>query len=559
MRVLNNISIKRKLMVLIMLAVAAAMILSCTAFVINDVRLIRKDLIRQLSALAELLGSNSTAALTFDDSATATQLLDSLRKQPIVTSAVIYDANGAIFASYPEVPNASLVFEPIPGIGYQSTKGHLDVTSAIVQNEERIGTIRIRGDSGVIRQEIAHYAMIVAIVLAVSFAAAYLLASRLQHVISRPILALAQVAQTVSHENDYSIRVEKLGNDELGILCDEFNHMLEQIGAGKQALEEAHGKLELRVQKRTEQLSKTNEELSNEIAERRRAELELERAHRELVDAARRAGMAEIATGVLHNVGNVLNSVNVSAGMLASRLRSSKRSHLNRIVALLKEHDQDLGDFLTSDEKGKQIPAFLAALAEHLQADEQAMLDESQSLTNNVEHIRTIISTQQSYAGVSGIVEPVDVNTLLDDAVRLYSAAFDRHQIRLERNYAKLPTVLTDKQRVLQIVVNLVKNAKESLIELKEGERVMTLRTRAEGKRLIIEVGDTGVGIEKENLTRIFSHGFTTKASGHGFGLHSCANAATEMDGALSAQSEGPSKGALFVLDLPLTPAAVLT
>ncbi len=167
------------------------------------------------------------------------------------------------------------------------------------------------------------------------------------------------------------------------------------------------------------------------------------------------------------------------------------------------------------------------------------------------------MSTQQSYAGVSGVILPTDVNALLDDALRLNSSSFERHSIEIVRDYADLPLMLVDKQRLMQIVINLVKNARESLIEQKQIQRRLTLRTSAENDRLIIQVCDTGIGIKADNLTRIFSHGFTTKKSGHGFGLHSCANSAAQMNGSLSAQSDGFLAGATFTLNLPLTSQAV--
>jgi C4-dicarboxylate-specific signal transduction histidine kinase len=336
--------------------------------------------------------------------------------------------------------------------------------------------------------------------------------------------------------------------------------MLDQIETAKKALQQSHDELEIRVEDRTRELSEANVELSREIAERIRAEQELEVAHQELVIAARRAGMAEIATGVLHNVGNVLNSVNVSATMVVNQLRSSKICQLTQVVSLIEQNQADLGTFLSSDEKGRQIPRFLKMLAELLIQEDQSLLEEAESLISNVEHIKAIVATQQSYAspGASELAEPTDVNSIFDDALRLDSESFEQHGIDVNRDYASLPTMLIDKQRVMQIVVNLVKNAKESLVERKPGERRLTLRTSVENERLVLEVSDTGVGIKKENLTRIFAHGFTTKSTGHGFGLHSCANAATEMEGSLSAHSEGDMQGATFTLKLPLRLAPVL-
>jgi two-component system, NtrC family, sensor kinase len=557
MQSLKNMSIKTKLMVLTMLAVMTAMTLACVGFVANDIRLIRADMTQQLTALAEVVGANTTAALTFDDSETAEQLLSSLKMQDMVDSATLFTAEGELFAKF----IASDAYDVVPTlpdfVGYKFEKRHLHVVHPLRENGELIGSIYIMGDLDVIKTQLIHYCIVVFVVMVISCGAAYLLASKLQILISGPILDLTATAQQITTKGDYSIRATKTGNDELGTLCEKFNHMLDQVEASKAELEQAHNELERRVEQRTRQLSETNSELNKEIAERLKAEEKLETVHREFVDAARRAGMAEIATGVLHNVGNVLNSVNVSATMLTNQLKTSKVTQLGQVVNLIEQNSNDLGTFITNNEKGRQVPRFLKVLSDHLAADEKALLEEAEALIANVDHIKTIISTQQSYATSGGMVEPVEVNSLLDDAVKLHATSFGKHRIELIRDYAELPTLLIDKQRLMQIVINLVKNAKESLREQQECERKLIVRTKKEGDHLIIEVTDTGIGIKPDQLTKVFSHGFTTKATGHGFGLHSCANAATEMDGKLTASSAGHLQGATFRLDLPFRPATV--
>lgn len=557
MQLLKNLSITKKLMLLVLTAVALALLLSHTAFIISDIRIARDSVVRQLSALAVVLGSNTEAALKFDDSDSAQGVLSSLRRQPMVEAACIYDADGKVFASF-SADGAPAAFPTAPAIGYRfGASGHLEVAEKIVANGDFLGVIYFHANLSSVRLQVIEQLWIAAAVMLASFIAAFLLASRLQGAISGPILALAETAQRVSVEEDYSIRVEKIGNDELGTLFDEFNHMLQRVESNKHALQQAHNELEHRVAERTQQLLDANRELSKEVVERRAAEKKLEDVHQELLTSARRAGMAEIATGVLHNVGNVLNSVNVSAITITDRLRSSKRSQLDSLVTLFDSHRDDLGDFVSDDKVGKQIPAFLKLLTDQLRAEEEALQDEARSLVANVEHIKTIVSTQQSYAGVSGVIQLTDVNALLDDAVRLNSSSFERHSIEVVRDYAELPQLLLDRQRLMQIMINLVKNAKESLMEQLEAHRRLTLRTHGENDRLIIQVIDTGVGIKADNLTRIFSHGFTTKQSGHGFGLHSCANSAAQMNGSLSAQSDGHTAGATFTLNLPLMPQTV--
>jgi two-component system, NtrC family, sensor kinase len=333
---------------------------------------------------------------------------------------------------------------------------------------------------------------------------------------------------------------------------DEFGTMAVALNGMADAMAGAQGALRTELDER----QRTNRMLKQEIEDRVRAEQELEATHQQLMVASRRAGMAEIASGVLHNVGNVLNSVNVSATLVLNRLQQSKVDQLTRVAGLIEQHQADLGQFITLDPKGKQVPGFLKLLSGHLAEERAQMLEELNALHSKVEHIKTIVATQQSYAGVSGVIEPIDLHQLLDDAIKMNSSSFERHGIAVQREYAELPKLLFDKQKLLQILVNLVKNAKEAMLEPGQGEHRLDLSTRlVDEDRVQIVLTDTGVGIPRENLLRIFSHGFTTKKTGHGFGLHSCANAAKEMGGSLAAESDGPGTGATFTLELPFQPA----
>ena len=292
----------------------------------------------------------------------------------------------------------------------------------------------------------------------------------------------------------------------------------------------------------------------HDITERRRAEAEIQAVHAQLLEASRQSGMAEVATSVLHNVGNVLNSVNVSATVVTDSLRKSKVAGLGRLVGLLREHEHDLGTFISTDPRGRQLPQYLAQLAEHLQADQQASLEELDLLRSHIEHIREIVTMQQTYAKVSVIKELVHVSDLVEDSLRLNLGALTRHGVDLVREFQDLPPMRLEKHKVLQILVNLISNAKYACDDASGDEKHLILRvgTHSETGRMYISVKDNGVGIPKENLERIFNHGFTTRASGHGFGLHSSALAAKEMGGSLTVHSDGPGTGATFTLELPL-------
>ena len=550
----KRISIDQKLTLLTLATVSLALLLSSAAFVLNEVSMMRAATVKQLSALADVVGANSTAAIEFDDPAAGQEILASLEREPSVELACLFRANGQIFARYVR-RGAAPDFPPGPeSKGHRFTDhGHLDLFKPLIHNGRQVGTIYVHASMDELDRQLVRYGWIVLAVMVGALLAALLVSYRLQRTISQPILALAGAAQQVSLSGDYSIRVAKQTQDELGTLYDQFNAMLDQIQQGQRELRQIHAELEQRVRERTRQLSETNDELSREVAERIRAEHELEETHDRLMQTARRAGMAEIATGVLHNVGNVLNGINVSATLVADRIRQLRVEQVLGIARLLEEHRHDLGRYLTEDAKGKQLPEVLRLLAEHLRDEQAEVVEELASMTTKVDHVKTIVVTQQNYAGVSGVQETFAVAKALDDAVKLQSAFFERHGITIDRDYADEDLAVTlDKQKLLQILVNLVKNAKDAIREAGGGERKLTFRTRrsAEG-RLQIEVTDSGIGIPPENLTRIFSHGFTTKREGHGFGLHSCANAAKELGGSLMAYSDGVGQGATFVLDLP--------
>jgi signal transduction histidine kinase len=293
--------------------------------------------------------------------------------------------------------------------------------------------------------------------------------------------------------------------------------------------------------------------VSQDITERRLAEQELEELNKQLLVASRQAGMAEVATNVLHNVGNVLNSVNVSASLAAERIRKSKCAGLVRVAELLSAQS-DLAAFM-SGPQGQHLPAYLQELAKELLAERDASVDELGALRANVEHIKEIVAMQQGHARRGGITDTLDMRTLVEDSLRMNEGAFSRHGVTIERDFAEVPLIQVDKHRVLQILVNVIRNAKYACAEMTGGEKRVTVRVRATPSSILVTVRDTGIGIPAENLERIFNHGFTTRAEGHGFGLHSSALAAREIGGSLHAESGGVGQGATFTLTLPLTPA----
>ena len=215
-----------------------------------------------------------------------------------------------------------------------------------------------------------------------------------------------------------------------------------------------------------------------DITERKQAEAAMERIHQQLLETSRQAGMAEVATSVLHNVGNVLNSVNVSASLVVENVKNSRAASMAKVVALLREHEADLGSYITSDPKGQHIPAFLEQLAQEWLEQQQTVVKELESLRANIDHIKEIVAMQQSYAKVSGATEIVDVRDLVEDSLRMNEGTPDKEQVRVVREFEEVPPISVEKHKVLQILVNLVRNAKHACDDLEVATKRITLRIR---------------------------------------------------------------------------------
>ncbi|MCC6590674.1 MAG: HAMP domain-containing protein [Bryobacterales bacterium] len=333
---------------------------------------------------------------------------------------------------------------------------------------------------------------------------------------------------------------------------DSFHAVADMIGAAiagqraNRALREANETLELRVLERTR-------ELKEEVQAKEAAYAQLAEAQQRAIDLSRQAGMAEVATSVLHNVGNVLNSVNVSASIVAGKAKESRVENLLALAQMLERHASDLPDFLTHDAKGQRAIPYLVKLSKHLQEERQITLREAALLTHHVGHIKEIVARQQSYAKASGLIELISLSELVEDTIQIVRTGIERHGIQLACEFEDIPRVPLDKHSVLQILLNLLRNAIQAIKEGANPEKRIVIRVnRCDPNRYRIAVSDTGIGLPPENLTRIFSHGFTTRQDGHGFGLHSGANAARQMGGTLRAESDGPGLGATFTLELPI-------
>lgn len=673
MKFLTNRTIKQKLMLIIMLTCCFALILACAAILVFEIASFKRILTRNTTVTANLIGAYTAPALRFDDKEAALEYLSALQAEPYVTTATLYK-DGSVFATYYREGAPQSVPPPVEEEGHFFTKNALNLFQKVYFEGDVLGTLFIQTDLKVMRERLNTYLGIIAGVLISVTGVAFLLSLRLQKLISGPISSLAETANRVANEKNYSVRAVKHSEDEMGQLIDRFNEMLSGIQERDAALLQAHNQLEKRVDERTKELQleisertrvegalrisqqkfetlvnsidgvvweadpnsfkfsfvsqqserllgypreqwlepgfwqqhihpddqllahdlrfkglgqeKSNQfeyrmvaadgrvvwirEISSfmvergeaqavrgvllDITESKHADEELDLLNRRLMESSRHAGMAEVATGVLHNVGNVLNSVNVSSTLICDQVRNSKASRLKDVVLLLNKNTENLAHFIVNDPKGKIIPGYLNSLSERLAAEQSDLLKELELLTKNIEHIKEIVAMQQNYARVSGIIESLSVRNLVEDAMQMNAAALARHGILVTRDYQEVPVIAVDKHKVLQILVNLIRNAKYAIDAAAKRDKRISISIRMnENNKVEITVKDNGIGIAAENLTRIFSHGFTTKRDGHGFGLHSGALAAKEMGGSLTGYSDGPGQGATFVLEVPLS------
>jgi PAS domain S-box-containing protein len=668
-------TIKRKLTLIIMLTCCVALVLACAVILFFEHAGTRQILKHNTQVMANVIGANSSAALSFKDKNAAKETLGALRAEPYVLSACLYNRDGEVFATYYREGTKETAPPPVADEGLTFGPTTLNLFHKITFDGELFGTVLIQSDLRLIRERLQTYLGIIGFVMLSATVVAFLLSLWLQKLISGPIMHLADTANKVASQKNYSVRADKTSTDEMGVLIDRFNEMLSGIQERDAALSAAQSGLEKRVDERTKELqleigerarveaelrvsrqkfetlvnsiqgvvweadpktfafsfvSEQAERLLGyprdrwiadsdfwlshihpddqllaqnfrtqglrqekpsqfeyrmitadgrpvwlreistftieagtpqalrgvlfDITEHKQAEEELEMLNKRLLESSRFAGMAEVATGVLHNVGNVLNSVNVSATLICNQVRSSKASRLRDVILLLNNNSSDLPAFLTNDPKGKIIPSYLNNLSERLADEQQELLKELELLVKNIEHIKEIVAMQQNYARVSGIIESLSIRNLVEDALQMHTAALARHGILVIREYHDVPVISMDKHKVLQILVNLIRNAKYAMDSAARRDKRLTVSILLTSENMVqVSVTDNGIGISQENLTRIFSHGFTTKRDGHGFGLHSGAIAAREMGGRLYARSEGAGKGATFVLELPLS------
>ncbi len=328
----------------------------------------------------------------------------------------------------------------------------------------------------------------------------------MRNLVIRPLERLKQHALSITESGDMSRRMQMDRNDELGVLARQFNSML----------------------------------------------CKLDEYRQQSMQMSRQAGMAEIATGVLHNVGNAVTSTSVLAETLCEKLSRSKLPGLGKAVSMMNDHQSELPRFLSEDAKGRQIPAFLGQLSDHLNHEMNQTQQDLDSLRKGLLHIREIVATQQKFAKTSTIAEPVELLSVVQQAMTLVAGTMQKHQIEVRLDVRAESTVVCDRSKLQQVLVNLLTNAKDAICNFQDATRRIDLVIDRDATGAAsVAVTDHGMGISPENLAKIFTNGFTTKPDGHGFGLHYSLLAMKEMHGHLRVSSDGVGQGATFRLCMP--------
>ncbi len=525
---IRNAPLRSKLRFVILTTCAVALLVACGALFTVQFFFFRKEFHADVKAVAEMLATRLPSSIDFDNPDRATEILQSLAVKPHFTGALLLLNDGRKFAGYQAVDANIPAKQPAKAV-MTHMESDILYEQPVEYKGERLGTLYLVADYGTqAKKLISLYFAIFCGVIALSAFIVLLISGKLARLVTGPLDRLASTVKRIAGSNDYSVRAQKIADDEVGGFTDSFNRMIERI-------------------------EDRDAELRREIIERERAEKELQNLHAQLLDASRQAGMAEVATGVLHNVGNVLNSVNVSATLVAEKLGLHRLNNLVRTAEMLRDKGEELADFFTKDPKGRLIPGYIADLSKHLVAERQEALVELELLTKNIEHIKEIVSMQQNYARLAGFVERLQPESLVEDALRMTTGSLHRHHIEVVRDFSKCPLVSVERHKALQILVNLIRNAKHAMDDASPPSKLLTLRVGQDVPEFVtITIEDNGVGIPPENLTKIFSHGFTTRKNGHGFGLHSAALAAQQMGGKLTGYSKGEGHGATFVFELPI-------
>lgn len=481
---------------------------------------------QSFQATSRIIATNAAASLAFEDSVAAHELLSSLVNDPSITAAALYNKDGVRFVSYGDTP----LVPPDSSL----TDGFSKTLVAVTYKGEAYGRLLlISRYPQELRRTIAVWVLIYAAGFVLAAILALLIAARFQRAVAAPLRSLATIAGQVTSGKTYAARVTPDGPTEVAGLAEAFNTMLEEIG------------------RRDATLARQLEALRKEVGEREAAEQRLVENNREMMRLSREAGMHEVATGVLHNIGNALNSINVSTELVFIQVNEHVRFTAVALRDFFQHPPENAAPVFTAHPLAPELRAFAASLA-GLSVDQvEEAGRELAALRVSVAHLKDIVSRQQSLAKNVPVAEPFDVREAVRDALVLTKNDCQSVNLRVETTPDRRIGVVADRSSVVQILINLITNACVAMNEVPSARRNLLIKIGPpSGKHVPVAVTDNGSGIASHQLVSIFSYGFTTRPEGHGFGLHNSANIARLNGGSLHVASDGPGKGATFTLQL---------
>jgi two-component system NtrC family sensor kinase len=546
-------SLRRNLSALItLLALSIVVVVNLTLIRTRNHEFAR-ELERKATLYARLMSSQLEAAVAFEDRQTAREVFASMRLDGDIISIGLYRESGRMIqGSGPAEPAwKSLATKESLDVGAE----RLEAVAPVRSREGPRGTLVLalgtarfaRLEAEALRGSMLVGLGAAALALILSWVIAGTVVKRLQRI--------AQVAGRVAEGDLTQPELPPGRLDEIGRLTRAFNAMLSHL---QRLMRQQHETAASEQERLNLLVATRTEELRRETDERKRSEALVAETR---IRDARSAGMAEVATGVLHNVGNALNSVGVSAEMIGDMLRRSRLPGLAKANTLIGAHAADLASFLTEHPQGKQLPGYLAKIGIELSQQQEEVVRELDGMRKGLAHITSIVSTQQSLAkgaGRNSGREPIAPRAVFEEALALGLPVSERSSVKLSLDFPETGPVTLDRHRLIQILVNLIGNATQALAGVLPEERRLELSLAVAAGRVRFSVRENGVGIPPELRVKIFSHGFTTKKDGHGFGLHASACAAMEMGGTLTCHSDGAGKGSTFTIDLPIAGDAKL-
>ena len=531
MPIFRDISIKRKLTLIIMLTSTFALLLACMAFVMYDLIAFRHAMARELSILAEIIGANSTAALSFDHQRAAEEILAALSAEQHIVSACIYAQDGRVFAKYHR-GEVNKGFSP-PGLredGHYFGDDHLVLFQRIMLKDEKIGTVYIQADIQELYSRLKRYVGIGAILMLASSFLAFLLSSKLQQVVSKPILLLAQTARVVSVEKNYSVRATKHSQDEVGLLIEAFNEMLTQIQERDTALQEARDSLEERVKERTEELEEVNQQLKQNQAQ--------------LVQSEKMAGLGLLAAGVAHEINNPVGYVMSNLGILTEYVEIFKQLLIKYNIlaeAVQAGNGTDQQETLDRIEEIRQEEDL-----DYLLEDVDQLLSES---AEGTQRVKEIVEGLRNFARVDETdLKEADINEGIESTLKVIWNEL-KYKCEIHKQLGEIPPIRCYPRQLNQVFMNLLVNAAQAIPE--RGE--IQIETEATDTHIVIRISDTGIGIPLEDISKLFDPFFTTKqvGKGTGLGLSISHGIIQKHKGTIEVESE-VGKGTMFTIRLPI-------